>query len=110
MKPEFLIELATLSPAAANELGDFATNGACSRARARRAVNAAMADHSVQGPARDQLTTLIHQEMLTLAPPAKAKGHKLMIRINELDMEELRERATMVGLSVSDYVRKRALA
>lgn len=110
MKQDFLIELATLSPAAAAELGVFATNGVCSRMRARRAINAALADQGVQGPARDQLQALVHANMLDLATRKEPKSVMLQVRLTPVELEFLKELATLAGVGVSDYVRKRALA
>jgi len=106
---DFKLHLAALSPDAAALLAGPCAPGTASSA-VRRACHAALADQSVQGAARAELLALIQSAPDLWVPAAKQRRTQLVqIRLTPDEAELLKELAQRAGVSVSQWLRQRAL-
>jgi hypothetical protein len=104
MKAKRLIAMASAEAAAVLGVG---VAGPCSQARYNRAAGAALADPEAKGI----LTTEDRRLIASFLEPEEegARGYSLRVRLSRDEHGRLQDLAAAAGLTMSEYVRRKAL-
>lgn len=104
------MRLAALSPAAAHTLGNGIAHH-CSDLRVSRAIAAALQDRQLTPEVRVEVARLAQQAAARMDPatPDATREKRIVIRVNDWELDVLASNAAARNMDTSDYLRQLGL-